>query len=172
MSSPASICIRVTPVSTSPASIARWIGAAPRQRGSSEAWMLRQPRRRQRQQPGRQDQAVGGDDDRLGRGGGERRLRRRRLVGEAAVEAQAARLGERQSVLEGERLHRRGLGLHAAAGRTVRLAEHEHDLVPGGVQPLQRDAGEFRRAGERQTHSSGAGLGARLVARLLQHPGA
>ena len=33
----------VTPVTSSPASIARWIGAAPRQRGSSEAWMLRQP---------------------------------------------------------------------------------------------------------------------------------
>ena len=27
----------------SPASIARWIGAAPRQRGSSDAWMFRQP---------------------------------------------------------------------------------------------------------------------------------
>ena len=37
------ICIRVTPVSLSPASIARWIGAAPRQRGSSDAWILRQP---------------------------------------------------------------------------------------------------------------------------------
>ena len=33
----------VTPVTSSPASIARWIGAAPRQRGSSEAWTLRQP---------------------------------------------------------------------------------------------------------------------------------
>ena len=31
-----SICIRQTPVSLSPASIARWIGAAPRQRGNSE----------------------------------------------------------------------------------------------------------------------------------------
>ena len=43
VSRPASICIRVTPVSASPASIARWIGAAPRQRGRSEAWMLMQP---------------------------------------------------------------------------------------------------------------------------------
>ena len=42
---PASICMMVTPVSRSPARIARWIGAAPRQRGSSEAWTLRQPRR-------------------------------------------------------------------------------------------------------------------------------
>ena len=37
----------VTPVQSSPASIARWIGAAPRQRGSNEAWMLRHPRRGQ-----------------------------------------------------------------------------------------------------------------------------
>jgi len=33
----------VTPVTSSPASIARWIGAAPRQRGSSDAWTLMQP---------------------------------------------------------------------------------------------------------------------------------
>ena len=45
VSRPASICMMVTPVCASPASIARWMGAAPRQRGSSEAWMLRQPRR-------------------------------------------------------------------------------------------------------------------------------
>jgi hypothetical protein len=35
----------VTPEMRSPARMARWIGAAPRQRGSSEAWMLRQPLR-------------------------------------------------------------------------------------------------------------------------------
>ncbi|MBG4691031.1 hypothetical protein I5F77_18655, partial [Pseudomonas aeruginosa] len=33
MSSPASICITVTPLSASPASTARWIGAAPPPRG-------------------------------------------------------------------------------------------------------------------------------------------
>ena len=37
VSSPASIFITQTPLSASPAMIARWIGAAPRQRGSSEA---------------------------------------------------------------------------------------------------------------------------------------
>ena len=36
VSSPASICMMQTPVSASPASSARWIGAAPRQRGSNE----------------------------------------------------------------------------------------------------------------------------------------
>ena len=45
VSSPASICMMVTPVSASPARIAAWIGAAPRQRGSRLAWMFRQPRR-------------------------------------------------------------------------------------------------------------------------------
>jgi hypothetical protein len=34
-----------TPVSASPAMTARWIGAAPLQRGRSEAWMLKQPKR-------------------------------------------------------------------------------------------------------------------------------
>ncbi len=43
VSNPASICIRHTPVSVSPASIARWIGAAPRQRGSNEACTFQQP---------------------------------------------------------------------------------------------------------------------------------
>jgi hypothetical protein len=45
VSNPSSICMMVTPVSVSPARIARWMGAAPRQRGSREAWILRQPNR-------------------------------------------------------------------------------------------------------------------------------
>ncbi len=45
VSSPSSMSMIDTPVSRSPAAIARWIGAAPRQRGSSEAWMLTQPSR-------------------------------------------------------------------------------------------------------------------------------
>ena len=34
-----------TPASASPAMIARLIGAAPRQRGSKDAWILKTPRR-------------------------------------------------------------------------------------------------------------------------------
>ena len=45
VSSPSSIFITVTPVSASPAMMARWIGAAPRQRGSSDACRLKQPSR-------------------------------------------------------------------------------------------------------------------------------
>ena len=43
VSRPSSIFITVTPVSASPAMMARLIGAAPRQRGSSEACRLKQP---------------------------------------------------------------------------------------------------------------------------------
>ncbi len=44
VSSPASICMIVMPVSVSPARMAAWIGAAPRHLGNRLAWMLRQPR--------------------------------------------------------------------------------------------------------------------------------
>ena len=43
VSRPASMRITVAAVSVSPAMMARWIGAAPRQRGSAEACRLRQP---------------------------------------------------------------------------------------------------------------------------------
>jgi hypothetical protein len=45
VSRPSSIFITVTPVSASPAMTARLIGAAPRQRGSSDACRLKQPSR-------------------------------------------------------------------------------------------------------------------------------
>ena len=45
VSSPSSIFMMVTPLSVSPAMMARWIGAAPRQRGNSEACTLKQPSR-------------------------------------------------------------------------------------------------------------------------------
>ena len=43
VSRPSSICIMVTPDTVSPASMARGMGAAPRQRGSREACTLTQP---------------------------------------------------------------------------------------------------------------------------------
>ena len=45
VSTPASICMMVTPVSVSPFKIAHSMGAAPRYFGSREAWMFRQPYR-------------------------------------------------------------------------------------------------------------------------------
>jgi hypothetical protein len=62
VSSPSSIRITMTPVSASPAMMARWIGAAPRQRGNSEACRLRQPRPRRIEHRLRQDEAIGDDD--------------------------------------------------------------------------------------------------------------
>ena len=44
MSIPGSIANVVMPVSVSPRMIAHWMGAAPRYLGSSEAWMLMEPR--------------------------------------------------------------------------------------------------------------------------------
>jgi hypothetical protein len=44
LSNPSSIFITITPVSESPAMIARLIGAAPRQRGNSEACRLNAPK--------------------------------------------------------------------------------------------------------------------------------
>ena len=43
VSSPSSMRMTVAAVSVSPAMMARWMGAAPRQRGSAEACRLRQP---------------------------------------------------------------------------------------------------------------------------------
>ncbi len=59
----------MTPVSVSPAMIARWIGAAPRQRGSSEACRLRQPSRGRIENGLRQDHAVGDDHGGIGADG-------------------------------------------------------------------------------------------------------
>ena len=61
VSRPSSICMMVTPLTSSPARIARWIGAAPRQRGSSEAWMFTHPALRRIQDRLRQDQPISRD---------------------------------------------------------------------------------------------------------------
>ena len=61
VSRPSSIRMMVTPLSASPAMMARLIGAAPRQRGSSEAWMLKQPSGMRIENRLRQDQAIGDD---------------------------------------------------------------------------------------------------------------
>jgi hypothetical protein len=40
------------------------------------------------------------------------------------------------------------MGLHAAAGRPIRLREHQRDLVAGVQQARQRPLGEWRGGGE------------------------
>ena len=66
VSSPASIFMIIMPVSRSPAMMARWIGAAPRQRGSSDAWPLKAPSRVPSRIAHRQQQAIGDDDGGIG----------------------------------------------------------------------------------------------------------
>ena len=66
-SRPASICISVTPVASSPARMAAGMGDAPRQRGSSDGCRLSAPWRRDCQQLRRHDLAVVGQHKQVGR---------------------------------------------------------------------------------------------------------
>jgi hypothetical protein len=101
---------------------------------------------RQVEHPLRQDQAVGRDHHHVGtrreqglaRGGG--------LVGVLAVQPQAARLRHGPALGQRALLDRRGLQLHAAAGRAIGLGQHQHHVVAGGRDGLQRDARELGRA--------------------------
>ena len=100
------------------------------------------------QHPLRQNQPVGRhhasiccccSDGNLGGGG---------VFGVLAVQAQAARLGDRDAVLQRQLFDGGGLQLHAAPGRAVRLGQHQGHFKPRGQQVGQGDAGELRGAGE------------------------
>ena len=106
----------------------------------------------QRQHPLRQDQTVGGDHHHIGLCGLQRLLGSSRVVRVFAIQAQAARLGHGDAVLQRELLDGRGLQLHAAAGGAVRLRQHQRHAKTRGEQALQRHAGEIRRAGEDDVH--------------------
>ena len=130
----------VAAVSASPAMMARWIGAAPRQRGSAEACRLRQPSRGRRQHGLRQDQAVGDDDADVGAMGRERTGLRLGL--------QAGR-GERgQPVALGQEVDRRLPLRHAAPGGPRRLSIDGRDRVPRRQNAGKRRNGEIGRAHE------------------------
>jgi hypothetical protein len=96
VSRPASICMMVTPVSR----IARFDGAMDR-RGAAPARQqgrvdVEAAQARQVQHPLRQDQAIGGHHHHVGPRGQQRFARGCRIVGVLAVQAQAARLGDRR----------------------------------------------------------------------------
>ena len=63
VSSPSSIYITVIPVSRSPAAIAAWIGAAPRQRGKSDACKFKDATRGMSSTSAREDLPERHDDD-------------------------------------------------------------------------------------------------------------
>ena len=120
---PASICMMLTPVSRSPARMACWIGAAPRQRGSSEAWTLIMPCGGEREHGGPEDVAVGDDDAEVGLEPAE--------AGEEDVAQRAVRLEHRDPGALRLPLDRRRHQRRArAALRLVRLGHDAHHLVP------------------------------------------
>ena len=112
------------PSRVSPAMMARWIGAAPRQRGRAEACRLRQPCARRVEDRLRQDQAVGDDDGDVG-------ARARRTACCSASPLRLRGVSTRNAGRLGERVHRRLALRHAAPGRPRRLRVDGGDLVPG-----------------------------------------
>ena len=141
------------PVTSSPAITARWIGAAPRQRGSREACRLNDPSRGAVEHGARQDLAEGDHH-----GGVEvERLEGRDLVGVAHGRGRA----HRQPEGLGEGLDRRGPHLLAPAARFLRLAVDRRDLVAGRGQLGQRPDGEIGRSQEGDAHAAEA-LAARI----------
>jgi hypothetical protein len=108
---------------------------------------------RQVQHPLRQDQAVGGDHQHVGPRGVQRGAAGFGLVRELAVQPQAARLGHRRAELEGQLLDRRRRQLHAPAGGTVGLGQHQRHDVARRMDRRQRDRRELRRAGKRDAQA-------------------
>ena len=101
-------------------------------------------------------------------------LGRARIFRVPAIQPQAARLGQRQAVLQRQRLHGGRLQLQAAAGRAVRLGQHQSDVETFGQQALQGRRGKLRRAGETRCAwgrwpSGAVARGALFLARFLQH---
>ncbi len=99
MSIPASIFMIVIPVVESPALKAACTGEAPRQRGSSEAWTFRQPKRGKSRSGSTEDLPKGGHDDQV--------RAPSRPVPPWRRGAQARRLEHRQPQAEGGCLDRR-----------------------------------------------------------------
>jgi hypothetical protein len=128
----------VTPVSASPAMMARWTGAAPRQRGRSEAWTLIKPSRGKSSNRCGRNLAVSGDDAEIGMEGFKRLVKR--------SAAQPLRLQDGHSSGDGLGLHRRRCHLLSAAAWPVRLGDHRDDIMPGSPERIERRHREGWRA--------------------------
>ena len=140
VSRPASIRITLMPVVASRARIARWIGAAPRQRGSSDACRFTQPSR------GHASTARGSSSPyaiTIRRSGARRRARR-------ATPACAASRGctTAQAVALRGDLHGRCGEPAAAPGGPVGLREHDRHARARRDERVQRRDRELGRAGE------------------------
>ncbi len=104
------------------------------------------------QHPLRQDQTVGRHDHDVGRHALKQGTGLGGLIGIAAIQPQAARLGDRNAGVQRGLLDRAGRELQAPSRRPVRLRHDKRDFVSGGPQGVERDTGEFRGAGENDAH--------------------
>ena len=109
--------------------------------------------RRRIEHPLRQDQPVGGHDHDIGLGRFDGGAGGGGLFGVFAVQAQAARLGHGNAMLQRALLDGRGLQLHAAPGRTVGLGQHQGDGEARGEQAFKGNARELGRAGKNDSHA-------------------
>ncbi len=130
--------ITIAPVSSSPAMIARWIGAAPRQRGSSGGMQVEAAEPGRIEHRLRQQQAVSDDDRRI-----EAETRKRVLLLRALERDGRAHL---DPVREREAMDGRRLGLVAAALGPRRLGIDAGDLVALGDEIGKRRHREVGRA--------------------------
>ena len=134
----------VMPVVASPASIARTIGAAPRQRGSFEGVDVEATVTRPGEDRLGEDQSVRGDHQHVERI--RQRLRARGLGPERR------RLQHRDTERGCKRLDRRRLELQASAFWTIGLREHQRYRVSGAGDRLQRARRERRSTGKADAH--------------------
>ena len=120
--------------------MARWIGAAPRQRGNSEACRLKQPSGKRLQHRLGQDQAVGDDHRGIGAVGTASRL--------PSGRPQCFRRQDRDAEPPGFARDRARPQLHAAPRRLRRARVDRHDLVSGADNFQKRGHREIGRTHE------------------------
>ena len=116
------------------------MGAAPRQRGKSDAWMLTLPSGGDFEHRGRQNEAIGHHDQHVR--APTHKLVQRRIIGKRRRLRYRKRSGERR------RLHGACAHALAATARGVRSREYTDDFVARREQRLQCGAGELGRSCE------------------------
>ena len=144
VSRPASICMRQTPVSSSPASSARSTGAAPRQRGKSEKCTFTKPSGRASSKAVRQQLPERDDDARIGPARGD-------VVDDLAG---FRRRRDRQAEIGRGLLHGRRIRPSSPRAARVGLRDDERDFVTRRDQRAQRRNGRIRRPEIDEAHQS------------------
>ena len=112
------------------------MGAAPRQRGNSEAWRFQAPKARRREYGRWQDQAIGDDDRRVG-------PERREAIRDTFI-LQAPRCTDLEVPCLGGSLHRREASLLSPPRPAWRLRVNGNDGVTRIEQGVEDRHGEIR----------------------------